>query len=76
MKAYAAATGQDKHSRIVDFDILVKVPKPDFTDITHVVQVDSVDLRLREEAVAIDAGAALPNITDVHMGRAPDLGTY
>src|SRR6185369_3361348 len=47
LKAYAAATGQDEHSKVVDFDIFVKGPKPDFTDITHVVAIDSVDLRLR-----------------------------
>ncbi len=46
LKAYAAATGQDKHSRVVDFDIFVNAPKPDFTDITHVVRSDSVDLQL------------------------------
>jgi hypothetical protein len=76
LKAYAAATGQDRHSRIVDFDVFVNAPKPDFTDITHVVQIDSVDLRLRKGAAAIDAGTALPNITEGYTGRAPDLGAY
>jgi len=76
LKEYAAAVGQDKHSRIVDFDIFVKGPKPDFTDITRVVAIDSVDLRLRKGAAAVDAGVALPNITDGYTGRAPDLGAY
>jgi hypothetical protein len=76
LKEYAAAVGQDKHSRIVDFDIFVKGPKPDFTDITHVVAIDSVDLRLRKGAAAVDAGVALPNITEGYTGRAPDLGAY
>ena len=76
LKAYAAATGQDRHSKIVDYNIFVNAPKPDFTDVTHVVPVDSVDLRLKKGAAAIDAGVVLPNITDGFLGRAPDLGAY
>ncbi len=76
LKAYAAATGQDKHSKVVDFDIFVNGPKPDFTDITHVVAIDSVDLRLKKGSAAVDAGVALPNITEGYTGRAPDLGAY
>jgi hypothetical protein len=37
---------------------------PNFSDPTRVVDVDSVDLRLREGAAAIDAGTELPNVTD------------
>jgi hypothetical protein len=73
---YSRATGQDQHSVLVDYDIFVNAPKPDFSDPTHVVAVDAVDLRLREGAVAIDAGVILPNITDAYRGSAPDLGAY
>jgi len=76
LKAYSQSTGQDRHSRLVDYNIFVNAPKPDYTDVTHVVAVDSVDLRLRKGAAAIDAGTALPNITDGYLGRAPDLGAY
>jgi hypothetical protein len=76
LKAYSQATGQDRHSKLVDYGIFVNAPKPDFTDPTHVVAVDSVDLRLRKGAAAIDAGTELPNITDGFLGRAPDLGAY
>ncbi len=76
LKAYVTATGQDRHSKVVDYDIFVNAPKPDFTDVTHVVAVDSVDLQLKKGAVAIDAGVALPNVTDGYLGRAPDLGAY
>lgn len=76
LAAYARATGQDRHSRLVDYDIFVNAPKPDFTDPTHVVAVDAVDLRLRKGAAAIDAGTVLPNVTDGFHGRAPDLGAY
>jgi hypothetical protein len=76
LKAYAAATGQDRHSKLVDFDIFVNAPKPDFTDLTRVVEVSAVDLRLKKGSAAVDAGIALPNVTDGYLGRAPDLGAY
>jgi len=76
LQAYAQATGQDRHSRLVDYDIFVNAPKPDFSDPTHVVAVDEVDLRLRNGAAAIDAGVDLPNVTDDFQGSAPDLGAY
>ncbi len=76
LQAYSKATGQDRHSLLVDYDIFVNAPMPDFSDPTRVVAVDSVDLRLREGASAIDAGMELPNITDGFQGSAPDLGAY
>ena len=76
LQAYSRETGQDRHSRLVDYDIFVHAPMPDFSDPTRVVAVDSVDLRLREGATAIDAGIALPNVTDGFKGSAPDLGAY
>ena len=76
LQAYSKATGQDRHSRIVDYNIFVSAPKPDFSDPTRVVAVDSVDLRLRDGAAAIDAGTELPNVTDGFRGLAPDLGAY
>jgi hypothetical protein len=76
LQAYSDATGQDRHSRLIGYDIFVNAPMPDFTDPTRVVAVDSVDLRLREGAVAIDAGIELPNVTDGFQGSAPDLGAY
>jgi hypothetical protein len=73
---YAKATGQDRHSRLVDYDVFVNAPLPDFSDVTHVVPVESIDLRLRKGSVAIDAGVAIPNVTDGYLGKAPDLGAY
>ena len=73
---YAKATGQDRHSRLVDYDVFVNAPLPDFSDVTHVVPVESIDLRLRKGSVAIDAGVAIPNVTDGFVGKAPDLGAY
>jgi hypothetical protein len=76
LKAYSQATGQDRHSRIVDYGIFVNGPKPDYSDPTRVASPDTIDLRLRKGANAIDAGVALPNVTDGYQGRAPDLGAY
>jgi len=76
LEAYSNATGQDRHSRLVDYDIFVNAPMPDFSDPTRVIAVDSVDLRLQEGSDAIDAGIELPNVTDGFRGSAPDLGAY
>ena len=73
---YSKATGQDSHSRLVDYDIFVNAPMPDFSDPTRVVAVDSVDLQLQKGANAIDAGIELANVTDGFRGSAPDLGAY
>jgi hypothetical protein len=76
LEAYSRATGQDRHSRLVDYGIFVNAPMPDFSDPTRVVAPDSVDLGLRAGAAAIDAGVELPNVTDGFRGSAPDLGAY
>jgi hypothetical protein len=73
---YSRATGQDRHSITVDYDLFVHAPQPDFSDPTHVVPVEAIDLRLRAGARAIDRGTVLPNVTDGFLGRAPDLGAY
>jgi hypothetical protein len=76
LAAYAAATGQDRHSIEVDFSDFVNAPAPDFSDPTRVVPSDTVDLSLRRGSAAIDAGTVLPGITDGYRGDAPDLGAY
>jgi hypothetical protein len=76
LKEYSAATGQDKHSVLVDYDVFVHAPAPDYSDPTHVVPPESIDLRLKPSSRAVDAGTVLPNITDGFTGKAPDLGAY
>ena len=76
LRDYQRGTGQDLHSRLIDYDVFVAAPQPDFTDVTHVVDAQSIDLRLRKGAVAIDAGTPLPTITNGFLGKAPDLGAY
>ncbi len=76
LKEYTEATGQEKHSVLVDYDSFVKVQKPDMTDPQRVYNVSDYDFHLKPGSPAIDAGEILPNINDDFTGRAPDLGAY
>jgi hypothetical protein len=76
LKELSEATGQEKHSVLLDYDVFVKVRMPDKSDPQRVYPVDDYDFRLKPGSAAIDTGIALPNITDNFTGRAPDLGAY
>ncbi len=73
---YARATGQDRNSVLVDYDVFVKVPKLDRDPKTvqRLYDFKDLDFRLRPGSAAIDRGVVLPNINDGFTGRAPDLG--
>ena len=71
---YQKATGQDAHSRLVDYDVFQRVQKPDIKDPQRIYDGASLDFGLRKRSAAIDAGTVLPNITDGFGGKAPDLG--
>lgn len=73
---YAAGTGQDRHSVLVDFDVFRKASPPDPADPTRVYSPADFDFQLRPGSAAVDAGVALPNVTDGFTGKAPDLGAY
>jgi hypothetical protein len=70
---YSTATGQDKHSVLVDYDAFVKVLPPG-PDPTTLYKPANFDFQLRPGSSAIDAGVRLPGVNDDFMGRAPDLG--
>ena len=76
LQEYAAATGQDRHSILVNYDIFVRAQAPNLADVQHLYRPQDYDLQLRRGAKAIDAGVVLPNINDGFTGRAPDLGAY
>ncbi|HEV7717258.1 MAG TPA: hypothetical protein VGO53_16790, partial [Steroidobacteraceae bacterium] len=76
LDAYRAATGQDAHSRLVDYDVFVKVAAPDRSDPRRLYRPEDLDFRLRPGSKAVDAGVRLSNINDDQTGRAPDLGAY
>ena len=73
----AAATGQDRHSVLVDYDVFVNVPRLDARVVDAVQKLYDArdfDFRLRRGSAAVDRGTPLPSITDGFSGRAPDLG--
>ena len=70
---FAAATGFERHGRMVDFDIFVHAA-PVQPGTTY-ARMD-FDLRLRSGSRAVDAGVRLPNINDDFAGSAPDLGAF
>ena len=61
---------------LIDYDVFRNAPQPDFSDPTRPVDPERMDLRLRADSAAIDAGIELPGINDGYPGRAPDLGAY
>lgn len=73
---YARATGEDRHSVMVDYNIFVRAAAPNLADVQHLYQPADYDLTLRKGTKAIDAGVVLPNVNDGYTGRAPDLGAY
>jgi hypothetical protein len=73
---YIGATGQDRHSVLVDFDSFADARIPDKADPQHLYAPEELDFRLRPGSPAVDAGVELPTITDGFAGKAPDLGAY
>jgi hypothetical protein len=76
LAAFSAATGQDRHSRLLDYDALVRVMPPDRKDLQRLYDPANFDFRPRPGGAAIDSGVILPSITDGFTGHAPDLGAY
>jgi hypothetical protein len=76
LKEYSDASGNEKHSVLLDFDTFVNVTMPDKTDPQRLYKPDGLDFRLKAGSPAIDAGVELPTITDGFTGRAPDIGAY
>jgi hypothetical protein len=74
LKGYADRTGQDRHSRMVDWSIFRKVSPPAKGDPTRLYRPDDFDFTLAAGSAAVDGGTILPGVTDGFAGRAPDLG--
>jgi hypothetical protein len=74
---YSAATGQDRNSVLVDYDVFVNVPRLDAQDAASVQRLydaAQLDFSLRPGSAAADRGMHLPTITEGFTGNAPDLG--
>jgi hypothetical protein len=77
LEQFAAATGQDRNSVLVDYDVFVNVPKLDAQDaetVQKLYDASDLDFRLRPGSAAVDRGTPLAGVTDGFAGRAPDLG--
>ena len=75
LKEFSAATGQDRHSIVVDYDAFVHVTPPG-PDPRTLYKPSDFDFALRPGSAAVDAGVRLPGVNDDFTGRAPDLGAY
>ena len=76
LEDFRQATGQERHSVLVDVDVFVHAPLPDRADPQRLYRPEDLDFGLRPGSAAIDAGVALPTINDGYSGKAPDLGAY
>ena len=68
---YSQATGQDRHSVLVDYDIFMNVRRLDAQDITtlqKLYKAEDFDFRLKPGSAAVDRGTVLPNVTDGFSG--------
>ncbi len=73
IEEFFEATGLEEHGMMADYDIFVSAGPPERGITCNPVDYD---LRLRSGTKVIDAGIALPQITDGFAGKAPDLGCY
>ena len=73
LKTYSDRTGQDRHSRMIDWSIFRKASPPAKGDPTRLYRPGDYDFTLAASG-AIDAGTVLPGVTDGFTGTAPDLG--
>ena len=74
LKEMQDATGQEKHSILVDYNSFQRVYIPDANDPQRVYKPEDYDFHLKPGSAAIDKGMVLDSITDGFTGRAPDLG--
>ena len=74
---YSVATGQDRNSVLVDYDVFLNVPRLDARDVStlqNIYDAEDLDFRLRPDSAAVDRGMELATVTEGFTGQAPDLG--
>jgi hypothetical protein len=76
LQEYQNATGQDRNSVLVDYDVFMNVPQLDRdpSRIQRLYRFEDYDFRLKPGSAAIDRGVPIPNVNDGFTGAAPDLG--
>ena len=73
IEEFFKATGLEEHGILADYDIFINAGPPEKGRTCELVDYD---LRLKKNVNVVDAGIALPQITDGFVGKAPDLGCY
>jgi hypothetical protein len=73
LREYSEATGQDRHSVMLDYDVFQKVAPPG-PDLRTLYKPADFDFQLRPGSAAVDAAVRLTGVNDDFTGRAPDLG--
>lgn len=74
LEAYRTQTGQEQHSREIDFDIFEKLAPPGAANEYAVYHAMDLNFQLKGASAAVDAGVVIPTVNEDHAGRAPDLG--
>ena len=69
-----AATGQEQHGLVLDFDIFEQMIPPSPSRRHAVYHAKDLDFRLKHNSRATDAGVRIPTVNDNFTGNAPDLG--
>jgi hypothetical protein len=72
--AFTEDTGAGAHNVLLDWDVLVDPTPPPGP--LKTADPAKVDLRVKPESKAVDAGVALPGLNDGFTGAAPDLGCF
>ena len=71
---YSKATGQDRNSVLVDYDVFVNVPaarRAGFATVQKLYKAEDFDFRLKPGAAAVDRGRRAATITDGFAGARP-----
>lgn len=68
------ATGQERHSLEVDYDIFEGLRPPDPAQRFAVYHAMDLDFSLKPGSRAVDAGLLIPTVNEDFTGAAPDLG--
>lgn len=74
LQEWTAATGNDGHSRMIDFSVFADLEPADPEFLDQIYDPESLSFVLREGGMAIDRGVPLASVTEVFSGLAPDLG--
>jgi len=73
IEEFFKTTGLEEHGILADYDIFVNAGPPEKG---RTYESRDYNLQLNKNAKVVDAGIALPQITEGFAGKAPDIGCY